>query len=696
MSFSASYDLNSTDTQYNVGVEPTGTFPFDSDGFTVSAGSITVAKASDSPSGDITDAASDALYGKFTFTAFGEAIKVETLTVGFDTDGTDADKTVRNVRVMVGGSQVGSTTSVPASATASVGTSFTTNFVVTPGTPAVVEVRGDVFDNEGTEEFTDGSTIQARLVQGSGNGVRQVSLGSVAVPTANVTANSLTVQQGGLTMAQTTNYAAQTIVDPQTAYKVASFQLSGNSTEAVNVTTFDLDFTLTDNASADLVTTDVTDVYIKYGANQTSVKPTVAATTTLTSVGNTWSPSFTVAKNETIQVDVFATLSSDFANLDTLIATLQITGTASQSGTAADTTAIAGQTINISTASITGTLDASAPDAKLVDDSGTVTVAAYKFAAVNDAYTITDVTIDLDSASAVQNVILKDGTATLASKSAATAVTFSGLSVPVAANTNKVLTVDLQMGTVGVGAGSTCSALQAQLDAFTARNSQGVSAAGTESDPDGNAMYAYKAVPLVSYVSLPTGSMTNSDLVIAKFTVSSNGTGTVAWKQVMLEISKTGADTETATNPTLASYFIRNADTGSTITAAEDVINDSDASSANCDGEDTTCELLISIGTNADNNVEEQVSGARTYEVVATIGGTLATNDYITVKIDRNTTSFAASAVYTGNDNAGDGTANSVSFVWSDVSISAHDTGTADWANDYLVKNLPTTSWTLT
>ena len=43
---------------------------------------------------------------------------------------------------------------------------------------------------------------------------------------------------------------------------------------------------------------------------------------------------------------------------------------------------------------------------------------------------------------------------------------------------------------------------------------------------------------------------------------------------------------------------------------------------------------FISVGTNADDNVEEQVRGTKTYEVRATIAGTLAAANSISTSIN--------------------------------------------------------------
>ncbi len=102
---------------------------------------------------------------------------------------------------------------------------------------------------------------------------------------------------------------------------------------------------------------------------------------------------------------------------------------------------------------------------------------------------------------------------------------------------------------------------------------------------------------------------------------------------------------------------------------------------------------MVTVGTKADDNVEEQVSGSKTYEIRATIGGTLATGNSISTSIQSNL-AHVSSAVFTTNDN--DTTVDDATFVWSDMSAQSHDTGTADWVNENLVKVLPTSTWTMT
>jgi len=679
-----SYDITAMDSQFGANIESTGTFPFGPSTSTLSAGSLSVVKTATSASGNITNAANDVALGTYTFTAYGEAVKVETLTVGFDTSDTDTDYTIRNVRIIVNGAQVGSTTSVPVVASHGGGTSFTTNFVVTPGIPSTVEVRADVYDSEDTgAEFVTDDTIQVGLIAGSSNAVRQSSLGSFNVPSAVTTGNVLTIKVGTLAMAQTSNYPAQSTISPQTAYKIASYVLTGNSTEAVTVNTFDLDIAVAGGPAI----TDVTDVYIKYGNNQTSIKSTVAATE------NTWSPSFTLGVNESMTVEVYASFDASFEAADTITASLEVTSQTAQSATSVGTGVVAGQVITMAAASITASIDASSASiapAKLIDDSGSVTIAAYKFVTVTDAYTITDVNVTLATASAVSMVHLMDGSTVLASKQAATDLTFSGLSVAVAAGTTKVLTVKLDLSPIGVSMGTSASSLLTTLDVSDtlARNSQGTSAAVSGSDAVSTTSYAYKAIPTLALLPLPQTTLSGGTPTLAKFSVSTNGTGTIAWDSISFNIVKEAG-------PIIASPTVWDADTNTQVAGTVTMYDTADADS--CGAALLGCKLAF-VPT-----AEEQVAGTKNYVLKATVSGTIEATDYVTTSIPSTITTFAASTTaalvqavgITGTLDTYAEYALTPSFVWSDMSAASHATTTSDWSNNFLVKSLPLDAQTL-
>ena len=177
---------------------------------------------------------------------------------------------------------------------------------------------------------------------------------------------------------------------------------------------------------------------------------------------------------------------------------------------------------------------------------------------------------------------------------------------------------------------------------------------------------------------------------IAKFTVNTNGTGTVAWKQAMVEITMSGA-----TGPALSAFSIFDVTGGANtqVAAAETIQQASDSGTATtCDTEDESCELLILVGVTIDDNVEETVSSSKTYEIRATVGGSIGTGDFVSASIETYL-GHVSNAIADTNEN--DTTVNDTTFLWSDMSTASHDTGTADWTNDNLLKVLPTSTWTL-
>ncbi|MCE9517941.1 peptidoglycan-binding protein, partial [Candidatus Nomurabacteria bacterium] len=604
MSLRGAFDVVATDTQYNANGVTSGTFPFGPSAFTVNSGTLTVIKKSNSPSTNVTLGASDQNLATYTFTAYGEPVKVETLRVGMiTTGGTVTEHTLRNVRILVNGAQVGSNTSVPAAASfaAASGTSFTTNFIVYPGTPATVEIHSDIYDNEDTDNIAAGTVtaVQAVLVGGSStsNAIPQVSLGTINVPSAsNVLGNNLTIASGSMTLAKTSSYADRSIAVPTTAYKIGSFQLTGNATEAVNLNTIYVGFA--DTTSDAAPATDLTDLYVVYGGTMSPVKGTVTCTYSAGCTNpNSWSINRTLAVNETLSIDVYATVASTLST-NSFISTLAIAGTTANSGIAtyADasgntslTAGVSGQEITGATGSVTMSQDASTAVAQIVDDSGTLKTLTAKIVALTDSYTVTDMTVTITNASAVSAVVLKDSTTGAiigASKPGATSLTWSGLTYEVAAGETKKIDVELTLAPVGVSAGTTDSALTTAITAFTARNSGGTSATGTGT-ATGNAIYIYKALPTISVLALPNTSLSVSEMVIAKFTVSTNGTGTIAWKQAMFEVTKSLA-------PTLTSPTLWNSETGLQVNAFMEFQNGSTTPGA-CGADNTTCEIRVTI-----------------------------------------------------------------------------------------------------
>jgi hypothetical protein len=232
----------------------------------------------------------------------------------------------------------------------------------------------------------------------------------------------------------------------------------------------------------------------------------------------------------------------------------------------------------------------------------------------------------------------------------------------------------LVLGGVGIGAGTTGSAQTVTLTDFTAINtSTGVSAAGTESNPAGNAMYAYASTPTITRGTLPSSILSTGTQTIAKFSVASNG-GTIGWKKMKFAVTRSIGGTDTLSNTALY-----DADTGTQIAGAVTY-------SGSIEADGGTAGNIIFVATN-----EQQISGSKNYVLKTDIAGTLATGNNINVSIAQPDT-YAASDTYA---NVAAANSAAATFVWTDTSASSHSATTTDWNNAYLVKNLPTDTQTL-
>ena len=684
-------DVSFLDTQYNSGVAATfnsgGNFPATSASATsINSGSVTVQKTSDSTTGNVTLNGHDVVLARYNLTTYGESLKIEQVKAGFTYSnvggGNGGGATLRNGRIMINGAQYGSTTTL-----VSAGTTFSTNYTLNAGTPTTLEIRADVYDNDGTGAIVATDTIKGTLMTLSNNTQRLSSLGYITFPASNVDGNTLTVQSAAsLTMAKTSTYGNQITSTPQTSsYKLASYSLNGNNVEDVSLNNVNVDFSSVSGTT--FTSANLTDVTLKINGNVIgSPKSTVSAT------GNSYSITQTLSKNGSMTIELWATISAVTNGTDSIRAVTTVTGTGASSSVSSTTGAVNGQTIASNTGSLTASLDASRPDAAMNDDSGTKTTAAFKFAAVTDSYTVTDLTFTVADTTTVSMMSLYDDRTLVASKAAAGTTTFNGLSWMIPAGQTKVLTVKLDLGTVGVGAGSTGAAVTVALTAGTATNGAGSSGAvsGLGSPVNGTAQYVFKAVPTLSTLALPTTALVAGTNTLSKFSVNANGTGTVAWNRIVFSLVKT-AETTIANGAALTLW---NADSNTQITGTA-VIRQASDDAATCLGSDTTCRVTFVPST------EQQVSGATNYVLKATVGGTVAATDYISTSIQA-PSAHAASDTYANvaasgsfaNTYAGFGT--TPSFVWSDVSASGHATTTADWNNDYLVRSLPLDSQTLT
>lgn len=682
-------DVELWDSQLSVVVTPTVTgndgdaaamtnFPMNAGDITVSGGTITITKATDSPSGNVVDSGTALTLAKFKVKAQGEKLKVENLRVSMthsDTGGVIADDAnkLRNGALFLNGVQVGSTANIcedSASGGAATCTVDYTEFnlgssmVLDAGKEYVLEVRGDIFDADGTDNMTANDTLTINLVAGSQNIYKMSSLGYLSNTAQS--GNQLTVAAGTLTLAKYSAFANQTITLPQTAYKIGDYRLTVGSTEGVNIDTIGVDLDTSSTTESFLQ-----DVYIVYGGKTSTPKAVGAADLS-------FSVSEALAANGTMNIAVYANLPTTIGSQDTVISRLTVSGTAQNSGgTVSSTADVVGQTISVGTGTLTTAVDASSPVVANVVGNSEPKVASFKYTASNDSFTVNEigVTVGANGATAISELVFKDGGTELKRVAMnGTAATATGLTLAVPYNGTKVVDVYAKLGAIGIGYATTSANVLTTLSSTKYMNSNGSTLWENTTGRAGTAQYVFKTKPTITNVALPTTVLTTGTVTVAKFTITADAGGTLAWRKLILTISSS-----TPTNTfQVTGYNIYDAANEATALAN---VTPTDPTSG-------TTAIFVS-------SVDQEISGSKTYVVKATIAGSgVQTGASLGHKIATGQTAVVAPDIYA----TAAGASPTATFVWSDESGSwntAHSGATADWMGDWLVKNLPTDQQTL-
>jgi len=728
LSLRTAADLTAVDSQIGANlllhrVNATTSFTAEDSGTqSINSGTLTVTKLSTSPSGNIVDVANNVTLAKYELKAAGERVKIESLRVSATTNDAYVGQ-LRNGAVYANGVQIGSTTDLQAATNTGTTSGNTTNaadyttynfgssLIVEPGSPVTLEVRADIYDNDGSNDALSGNTIVATIEGGDlNNAYGMVSFSTIDVPSADVTGNTLTVSTGTLTLSKYTAYTNQNAVAPLTDYKLAHFTLTASTTEAVNINTI--------YVYLNYVSGNTSNLYVKFGDKVTNVKS--APTSGSGMSADSWSVNYPLAAGQTVDVTVYGNVNSSAAGSATtgvyMTGTTASSATAVTAGTADDATT--GQTITFTSGTWASAVDGATPLNQIVAGGQTVTAAKFKLTASNDSYTVKEVRFTVPSAAAsavINSLILKDGSTVLATvpyNSTSSYFNVTGLSLAVPANTSKTLTVDLSLVTPYTD-GSTVTTgknIAVTMSYLKVANSQ-----GTESEPStskaGNYMYVYKSVPTFT-VGTVTGQGANlsagGTVELYKLNAAADAKGSIALKQ--LKFTATVTDGGTQTNPYIDTlkFFRGSTDITTSVTIQKDTTaaEDLETTTANVSGSN----MAIVVTFNTEESVP--AGNSYTYTLKGTAHGfaTSSTgNDSVSVSMPSDSTPTGESAGAATTHFFTYGTANTgvqklataaagtgalaANVIWSDNSAQSHDytynASSADWFNGYLVLNLP-------
>ena len=220
----------------------------------------------------------------------------------------------------------------------------------------------------------------------------------------------------------------------------------------------------------------------------------------------------------------------------------------------------------------------------------------------------------------------------------------------------------------------------------------------------GNAMVLRKSMPIVTKQSLSSATLSNTDQDLIKWQIAADSAGSIAWKQVIFQVTKSDGVTLTnfrlrrgGTDVALADYSIVNGsstadlETGSIISGITDstfvVVAMTGEESISGSGNVYTLHATVS-GAASGRSVTTSFYRDATNPIVT--GYLLATTGFGGLGSDAGIFSIDTSVAPGGADATG-------TFVWADFSEVPHSSavggssGSRDWTNDLYVSDLSQT-----
>ncbi|HRX63959.1 MAG TPA: hypothetical protein P5060_02545 [Candidatus Absconditabacterales bacterium] len=539
-------------------------------------------------------------------------------------------------------------------------------------------------DNAGTAA---GYSNTLRDVEYASNGdtVAQAKLSGTA------TSNTMTVvaASNGASVTRNDGYDANTtFLAGEQGAELMKFVVNAGNSSTLEIKRLNFDLDVTNSTYSDY-----TNVKVLIDGDQEGNTEDFSATTSPDGTVTVENINYEIAKNGQVQVTLVADISSSV----TAEATTDIYVTLDDSDSLyydrngndvslSDATSAA--FVVATTAKLTVAKDGDSPDAAIVI-AGTdeVEVAKFKFTASDGDILVKDLYFEnVDSAASDARVssyeLVVDGE--VIDSRAPSSDTFhfnlgtnNGFTIPkddnvvvtIRANLNNIVDaaqtnkgIKIELTDIKADTSATSTALTTVNTSVTIDDGSHYNTATASDLSDeniqGDAMMIRKTQPTLATVDLGTTKLLAGEQTIYKFTVTADSSEDVDVGMINFDSTLQSA------SGTVGSFKL--------------FVNGVDKTS---DGAFTSTDTFT-FGTGKDVTVAAGTS--KTFELKATIGGTLADNDYITTKLVEDSSTAAGNfAAAAGN------------FVWSDNAGSPHSRTTVDWFNGYKVNGLDTVATTL-
>jgi len=698
MSLEKKADIFLKDAAYGCYVSVSGTVPSRTGIQTIKTGTITVTRASDSPTGSVVLNSSSVTLAKFNIKANGEEIKINTLRVRIDvTEASGSDvKYLRNGMLLLDGVQVGGTSAIATDQASTTYTDYSIYQKIAAGTTKVLEVKADIYGCTTTacssNVLSSGDQIQVEIVGGDlDNAQGMVSLSMIDAPsTTNDDASTLTVGAGTLDVNKNPSYGDQSVA-PGSDTKIGSFVLTADQYDTINISRFTVGVSTTTMAL-----TDLSNLYLVYNGTTTTASGSVSSSNAFSVSGVSLAPSTSMT------VDIWATISSS-VSAGTVSTTLDVTATKATDGSNAYTGgAVDGQTITIATGNLSVNVASDTPISAIVTGQSTeVLMGKFTFSALYESFTVSEVKIKEETSGNYPDYVSVYLKYTDAAGNTVTSGSlpftdgtahFTGMTMHVPNGGDADLEVYANLNAVAAsGYGVSGSQPKVTLDYYKASSGSQPSVTATNQNKDANPMLLYKTAPTVSIAGATSGTLVNGTNTLYAFTVAADSKGDVGLKKITFNVN--GSDGITVPASGLKFYKGSTDYTSYVTVTAQD--SDGNAIADLADGNDNT--VIVTFDT-------EEVITADTsqtfYLKVTGVTGveTVGENVQCYIKDDSELPDFNDEGASVAGTLATYSVASAKNFVWSDrhVPVAAgHGESTEDWTDGYLVETLPTDTYTI-
>jgi hypothetical protein len=636
-------DMVLVDTNYGVNVSVSGTTSsLQGHTTTINHGSVSVQNDPSFTATQFVANQSQTILGQWTMKAYGEDIKVQTLNVNLTLATSSALQSTdgfNNVSLYVNGGQVGSSKNSIGAASTTLAFGSTNLFTIPAGTTVTLTVKGDSVNSGAIKSVTTG------LVAGSGGEYQGVA-SYVLSSEANSSTYVLTTGSSNATASTNGSYSSQTLSSNSSKQKIGSYMIQSSSVDGVKVTSLSVGISganLTQLSNLYIVTPDMTN-----GSNP--INP---------GLNNNFSTNFTIAANQTAQVDVYADLGTASTTPTAFNTTLTGNGLGSTSNQSVNLNTATGQNITIGNGGLSSlALSNSSPVSQIiVGGTNNQAVATYNFvASTTGGVTISELgffvgtsTVANATSTAVstisiggQTAAVVNGVALVSGLNLVVPTNYGGLDVPVTANfasvglngvADQTVVLSLQHVKYLASGKTTTSGNPVYFTGESINSLTGLSATSST-------MLVAGVAPIVT-LSAPTGNLNTGTVKIGSVTIVAP-TGNMILKTLPITVASSGGAT------TSGAVIVKDASNGQNITTTGSFI-----------GSDAT----IDFGTGY--NIASGSVG-KTFDIYATVSGSLGTAGQSRLSLGLNPTGFGWHDV---NGNADQTAAYILNFPNTTVSI---------------------------